>query len=410
MRLSIKDLFGIVTFFIIVAWCVSRVGVANQLFWFVFAATVIMSTAFVCAGIGKESRRFVLLVPVLFLPPTVFITMVALLLVPPTLIFHAILISGAGLFCIIRGPCQLKTLLALAAGCTAVSLGVGSIGGIAAERELMALRAQFPEVDLTDRLNYEFRDQMSNAAKLATNVSADLSTFEGDLDLTSFRSRSRGLQLIHQKSYLAFVRASGFGVGRVRRPSSMWLEFSPLIDIPFTLVQATNVIVIAWRNGDTGDSKDMQYLHDVSRNSFLDLDAFGVKSAKGRVGFVEHGFRLPPDSSVQSLTVVRLELVSLLRFDEPRVYVLDHLPRMDQLRDGEVATRSLDDFELDGLKRLWTQQDLVVRWQNNGYRMLGSLRAASQCLDCHNVRRGALLGAFSYEIDSKHRPLDTDQF
>jgi hypothetical protein len=30
--------------------------------------------------------------------------------------------------------------------------------------------------------------------------------------------------------------------------------------------------------------------------------------------------------------------------------------------------------------------------------MLGSLRAAKQCLDCHNVQRGELLGAFSYRL------------
>ena len=32
------------------------------------------------------------------------------------------------------------------------------------------------------------------------------------------------------------------------------------------------------------------------------------------------------------------------------------------------------------------------------YQMLGSLRAAKPCLDCHNVQRGELLGAFSYRL------------
>jgi len=31
-------------------------------------------------------------------------------------------------------------------------------------------------------------------------------------------------------------------------------------------------------------------------------------------------------------------------------------------------------------------------------RMVGSLRAAKNCLDCHSVQRGELLGAQTYEI------------
>ena len=39
--------------------------------------------------------------------------------------------------------------------------------------------------------------------------------------------------------------------------------------------------------------------------------------------------------------------------------------------------------------------------------MAHALRAAKQCLDCHNVQRGELLGAFSYRLtlaedDSEH--------
>ena len=30
--------------------------------------------------------------------------------------------------------------------------------------------------------------------------------------------------------------------------------------------------------------------------------------------------------------------------------------------------------------------------------MLGSLRATKECLQCHRVEHGALLGAFSYEL------------
>ncbi len=96
-------------------------------------------------------------------------------------------------------------------------------------------------------------------------------------------------------------------------------------------------------------------------------------------GFVEHAFH---DSPLRGLedpeewTIVRLELVSLLKFGEPRVYMLDHLPRMDQLANDDVSTRPLDEFESRALQQLWTDKDLVISHEESHYRMLGSLRAA----------------------------------
>ena len=95
---------------------------------------------------------------------------------------------------------------------------------------------------------------------------------------------------------------------------------------------------------------------------------------------------------------MRLELVSLLKFDEPRVYVLDHLPRMDQLSHNNAPTRPLNSFESEALQKLRADEDIVVSFQETKYRMLGSLRAAKKCLDCHSVQRGDLLGAFSYDL------------
>jgi hypothetical protein len=100
-------------------------------------------------------------------------------------------------------------------------------------------------------------------------------------------------------------------------------------------------------------------------------------------------------------TLERLELVSLLKFDEPRVYVLDHLPRMDQLSGDDVPTRPLDEFEADALPQLRTAEDIVIDDSAKPLRMLGSLRAADQCRDCHSVARGELLGAFTYFLQAR---------
>jgi len=95
-------------------------------------------------------------------------------------------------------------------------------------------------------------------------------------------------------------------------------------------------------------------------------------------------------------TVAKLELVSLLKHSEPRVYVSTQLPRMDQLKDA--PTRPLDPFESRSLEQLRTAQDLVLEQRASDVRMLGSVRAGKNCLQCHNVTRGDLLGAFSYEL------------
>ena len=52
----------------------------------------------------------------------------------------------------------------------------------------------------------------------------------------------------------------------------------------------------------------------------------------------------------------------------------------------------LDDFESDALRRLRRGDELVVDERPDELRMLGSLRAAKQCIECHTVQRGDLLG------------------
>lgn len=94
--------------------------------------------------------------------------------------------------------------------------------------------------------------------------------------------------------------------------------------------------------------------------------------------------------------VVRLELVSLLKYKNPVAYVSKYLPQMNELQDA--STRPLDEFELASLERLKPSADVVVDEQPDRIRMLGSLRASQSCMGCHSVKRGDLLGALTYEI------------
>src|SRR5262249_24914209 len=91
-----------------------------------------------------------------------------------------------------------------------------------------------------------------------------------------------------------------------------------------------------------------------------------------------------------------LDLLGIVVHADPVVYVTDNLPRMDELRGA--PTRPLDDFEQAGLKALRAGDDLFIRDRVEGRRVLGAIRSAEQCVDCHGGERGYLLGAFSYTL------------
>ena len=95
-----------------------------------------------------------------------------------------------------------------------------------------------------------------------------------------------------------------------------------------------------------------------------------------------------------------LQLVSMLKYDSPRVYELEHLPRMDQLSQTDIKTRDLDLFESLALDRLKKGADIVTYSNSGQIRMLGALRANDICLECHTTKRAGLLGAFSYKIEN----------
>jgi hypothetical protein len=94
--------------------------------------------------------------------------------------------------------------------------------------------------------------------------------------------------------------------------------------------------------------------------------------------------------------ITRLELVGLFVHDKPQVYMSHRLPKMTELAGSKV--RDLSEFEEQALKTLRGGDELVATATLNRIQMLGAIRASKQCLECHEVQRGDLLGAFSYEL------------
>ena len=98
----------------------------------------------------------------------------------------------------------------------------------------------------------------------------------------------------------------------------------------------------------------------------------------------------------------RVELVSLLKEEQPGAYVLDEMATPPRAR--VARRRGLDEFEERGLQAVRRGADLV--WSPEApKRMFGAVRARQECLDCHpGAREGDLLGAFSYYLTT---PVDS---
>jgi hypothetical protein len=107
-----------------------------------------------------------------------------------------------------------------------------------------------------------------------------------------------------------------------------------------------------------------------------------------------------PDGKKWELT--RVQLVGLLKQKEPVVYRTDELVNMKTLSFHDVPTRELDKWETGRLDELKKGKELLVdRSSSESVRMFGAVRAADQCLQCHKVEKGDLIGAFTYEMRVK---------
>lgn len=309
--------------------------------------------------------------------------------------------------------------------------------------ELEALRDNNPPVSLVDRLAYESRASQTGIpdaavvaspgsqkpGKLAADVELELERVENRLERVDYEEhRHEGslqtlsylsdLKNMHGRLALEFYLADGFGVIRARIFDLDQEAFSvpdlPDLKLPPSaepeaesspdakpqqadeLARAPSPKVFA------PDLRTLRETHEAGTVDFANRTGFGFVESPDRVfGFQSHGFRTRPkltDSDNQPSTwrIATLQLVSLLKHETPVAYLSDSLPRMDKLVD--VPTRALDEFEVDALAKIRAGEQIVVEPGSEEIRMLGSLRAAKQCRQCHSVPRGDLLGAFTYRL------------
>jgi hypothetical protein len=297
----------------------------------------------------------------------------------------------------------------------------------ATAEQVLAWRKQYPFQSLAGRLDYEVERAPKSPPPIKPEVERGLQ-LEWSIGVTYGPHRRESFRMLHEEQVEEFVARSGFGVSRLptaeRSPKYYELPevkpiplaklpdasaAGPLLDLPLTreAARATGGVTRLMPT-----FQDAEWLHRSGISSFLDSMSIGyVKSIDKVVGFSSHHFRsypIPPIDYAQFVAnpgpgnnqkywkLARLELTSLLKHPSPRVYLSDHLPRMDEL--SSERTRELSKFEADSLAKLHAGEELLVSASANRIEMFGALRAAKSCTQCHQVPQGTLLGAFSYDL------------
>jgi hypothetical protein len=272
------------------------------------------------------------------------------------------------------------------------------------------LKKDYPLESLATRLAYEDRPRTAPSSGEDASATAEGHLAALETRLTDEAQRFEGAVRIHSLQHLhggvvqQFIDSPGFGVGRrIYRPAPYYLERhrqeeSP-IPQPIPPYAPGDLTPAAVR---VASGADLLPVHDDNTVDFLNPLGFGyIRDREHVAGFQPHQFHDGPRAP-QPWRVNRLELVGLLKYEEPVVYLSMNFPRMDEL--SQAPTRSLDGFEKEALAGLSRGEDLMVQETPQQMRMLGSLRAGQQCLRCHRVQRSDLLGAFSYQMLAEKLP------
>lgn len=318
--------------------------------------------------------------------------------------------------CLAAGARTATFVMWSAGAAVLITLSLGAMD----HRKWADVRRQYPLESLAERLAYEndraastlpeFKSHSSNASE--PHIETLLDVLEQDVWQSYGHGRTVTLAYAHATQVRQFINSQGFGVGRGVRPSPSYVtiaekEWSPdavkrPAPPPSAASESAQRMLSAMAEHEQKALKLLP-LHRESLVDFANAKGFGwVKDLRQVAGFRPHRFSELPNLKPASRDVAerwrttRVDLVSLLKHEQPMAYVSSRLPKMDELRDAPV--RPLDAFEQEGLSKLRQGDELVVRAALNRIRMLGPIPALRQCLECHQARRGELLGAFSYEF------------
>jgi hypothetical protein len=312
----------------------------------------------------RFSQSFVLSLTLLFL-------LYEALATPFLLILNGILVIGIGLTCMFMDLGFKRFFLGVVSITWIIAFGL-SLFIWSEIKEQVGLKAQYPVESLSERLTYETRHMQSiknqtwqGASKgseqrqEADEKSAQLVRLKNwEKKIHDIEGRRRfALARLHDFQVRKFIESPGFGFGRGVFPKPEEMK----LDLPEPISVINSDDYLAQRNQDpltkTAKLGDWpERLHENSLLDFINPKRYGwVRNRDHVAGFQPHVFTtmpkvINPKEPEITWRMTKLELVSLLKYDAPRVYLSDHLPRMDELRDSK--TRNLDEFESQSLIEL----------------------------------------------------------
>ncbi len=292
---------------------------------------------------------------------------------------------------------------------TYIVTAVSYLGFIAYEGfHIQQTRSLYPTISIADRLMYETNvDGVKRPAPILNLLTISKMTGWDNAYAKSAPSDStndyffQSLEALHSNSVDYFVESPRFGVSRMHGGPRGLPDLKdgdvPTLKLPYSeLVGVQNSQELNSRK-PIADGVSFHDLHEGSVIDFINPKGWGYfRDLRQVYAFKPHGMSQFPDTRQPTWKVHRIELVSLLKGNEPGVYLSEHLPNMSELSDAK--TRPLDAFERESLTQLRDGEDLLQQAAGTQMRLFGSIRAGAKCLKCHEVPRGELLGAFSYEL------------
>jgi hypothetical protein len=355
--------------------------------------------------------------------PYVLVMGLAAFFVPPFCVFFSpvlglqvVFVLAATAICA-RGHAGPSAFRRSMVAATVVAYGFAALMAVREQHDLSTLAAKYRIESMATRLAYEARHQENDGAGSVVQMSHPLSDRWNELSRRqedTFNLRRTALAQLHSSAVDSFLRSPAFGVGRMTFlandewlsrgddpavPQSDSLRTDDATPEPDSLVASGEVNSAPPPNASSrpATASDFWQTHAQALADFVSPERFGLIRSRDEVaGFLAH--RIGPRANLQMGSALpppeRVELVSLLKFSAPRVYISDNLPRMDELRDG--PTRPLDAYEQQALAQLRNGEDIVDTDETGTMRALGAIRALQQCLQCHTVQPAELLGAFSY--------------
>ncbi len=340
------------------------------------------------------------------------------------------------------------------AGCCVLAFGVAMLEYIPIYQEHQRIVARFPEVDLKPRLAYERKlakpgapltgttepvRQLSQMALLIEYLRYDsINPFDENLPPDFTHQAFQELSAVHAGFVADFIAQptllDDFGNNRVLkmkivRESDFSEELLERMSQPPELI--SQPAVLDKTSGSPEENKEGQIGADLAQlpavefasstlltkeflreQNFRNIVRFAPPATLGAVNsqlaaraFQPHAFTsrrrpddLKPRDSQEKWVLQRLELISLLKHDPPAVYVSQNLPAMGELVDA--PTRATNEFEIAAISQLRRGEEIVTDIRSTEMHMVGAIRAIDECRKCHQVPRGALLGAFSYRFRS----------